>query len=62
MTASPLDAILRLGELDRALYGVRRRRARSIARRRSETWTGSRMVRPLLAIDRCTAWRIHHVA
>ena len=25
-------------------------------------WTGMRMVRPLSAIARVTAWRIHHVA
>jgi hypothetical protein len=28
----------------------------------STTWTGMRIVRPLSAIARATAWRIHHVA
>ncbi len=59
----PVQAITRgIANTGRPIFSSRRARAFWRRASVSPAWTGSRMVRPVLAMPRVMAWRIHHVA
>ena len=63
-TSRPTFEVLRDLERRRlaAALGAQLALVRRILFSFSTTWTGMRIVRPLSASARATAWRIHHVA